>query len=63
MICPYNRRQELQVLQWEQNTEDSIVKCEQVSRYTFQMLKCPREGCAVWYDGRCHYAAVDLQNS
>lgn len=63
MICPYNRKSELQVLQREQTTEEeSTTKCEQIDRFEFEMMERPREGCAVWYDGRCHYAAVNLDN-
>lgn len=66
MICPYNRRVETQILQWVQSNpaqeDEKDTDCEQIQRTVFTMLDCPREGCAVWYNGRCHYAAVSLAN-
>ncbi|MGM9649228.1 MAG: hypothetical protein ACI3XY_04585 [Butyricicoccaceae bacterium] len=63
MICPYNRKREVQVLQWTQNNEnDDIVSLQQIEKTDIAMMDCPKEGCAVWYGGRCHYAAVNLQN-
>ena len=62
MICPYNRKSEVQVLQWKQDDEGGETKCEQKAVTTFQMMTCPKEGCGVWRDGRCCYAAIDLEN-
>ena len=63
MICPYNRKSEIQVLQWKQDGEDGETKGEQKTVTTFQMMLCPKEGCGAWRDGRCCYASVDLENS
>lgn len=63
MICPYNRQRETQVLQWTQSNDDNEnTNLQQIETTTFAMMECPKEGCAVWYDGRCHYAAVNFNN-
>lgn len=65
MICPYNRKTQRNVFQWEQTFDEATgnaKSCQQSTIDTFEMMECPREGCAVWYDGRCHYAAVNLEN-
>lgn len=62
MICPYNRKQQTTVLQWMQNNEDESSNCQQVENVKFSMMECPKEGCAVWYNGRCHYASVNFNN-
>ncbi|MDO4175711.1 MAG: hypothetical protein Q4D42_13195 [Eubacteriales bacterium] len=59
MICPYNRKSQTTVLQWVQNNEDEKSNCQQIENVTFDMMECPKEGCAVWYEGKCHYAAVE----
>lgn len=63
MICPYNRKQEMLVLQWNQESDgEENTNCQQLQRTEYTMLECPKEGCAVWHDGHCHYAAVSLLN-
>lgn len=56
MICPYNRKQESNVLQWLQSDRgDGLSDCQQVETATFVMMDCPKDACAVWYDGKRHY--------
>lgn len=62
MICPYNRKSEVQVLQWRQGEQDGDTFCEQKTVTKFSMMDCPKEGCAAWQNGRCRYASVDLKN-
>lgn len=66
MICPYNRKSETLILQWRQSNpppdEGRDTDCEQIQKTTFTMMECPQEGCAAWYNGRCHYAAISLAN-
>lgn len=63
MICPYNRKRETLVLQWVQENDGEVnTNCQQIQSTEFVMMDCPKEGCAVWHDGRCHYAAVALEN-
>lgn len=63
MICPYNHKQQTTVLQWTQNNEDEdTTALQQIEKVNFAMMECPKEGCAVWYNGRCHYAAVNFNN-
>lgn len=58
MICPYNDKQHTTVLQWTQNSEDEeIIHLQQIENINFTPMECPKDGCAVWYDGKCHYAA------
>lgn len=62
MICPYNRKSETLLLQWCQSNpmpdEGKDTDCEQLQKTTFTMMECPQEGCAVWRNGRCCYAAA-----
>lgn len=64
MICPYNRKQEKQVLQVtnEYDEDGKADNTQQITSWTYTMMECPQEGCAVWRDGRCRYAAVSLEN-
>ena len=64
MICPYIRKRETLVLQWdqEQDNEEGKTNCQEIQRTEYTMMECPQEGCAVWHDGRCRYAAVSLEN-
>lgn len=66
MICPYNRKMERQVVQWTQNYDedltDRISDGETVTTTTFAMMECKQEECGAWYQGRCCYAAVNLEN-
>lgn len=64
MMCPYNRKKQTNVIQWvqEYNDDGQAESLTQISTDTFDMLECPRDGCAAWYHGRCHYAAVSLEN-
>ena len=60
MICPYNRKSETQVLQWVQ--EEAVdatgsTQCQQITKTSFEMMECPKEGCAAWQEGKCRYAA------
>lgn len=57
MICPYNRKRESQVFQWTQKSDEESQEssCQQITLTDIIMQECPREGCAAWYDGRCHY--------
>lgn len=63
MICPYNRKRQETVLQWHEVMDDDGNKTlEQKDIISFVMMECPQEGCAVWVEGRCRYAAVSLDN-
>lgn len=43
--------------------ESGIIKGYQhVVKDSFKLMECPKEGCAVWRNGRCTYAAVNLEN-
>lgn len=57
MICPYNRRNEIQASQsgYSYNDENLNDASGGATVITFEPMECPKEGCAVWYDGRCHY--------
>lgn len=59
MICPYNRRVQTQVYQLVNDLvdeENGVSRGNQyVLRDEFEMMECPREGCAVWRNGACHY--------
>ena len=66
MICPYNRIRQTQVMQYENDLVDEstgfIKGYQHIVKDSYEMLKCPQEGCAVWRNGRCCYAAVNLEN-
>lgn len=68
MICPYNRKSQKSVVQWVQTTEDgdgdkpATTTLEQIDAVSFEMMTCPKEGCAAWYNGRCHYGAASIEN-
>ena len=57
MICPYNRKAEKQVLQVtnEYDEDGKNDSTQQITSWTYTMMECPKEGCAVWRDGRCRY--------
>lgn len=57
MICPYNRKAEKQVLQVtnEYDEDGKADSTQQITLCEFTMMECPKEGCAVWRDGRCCY--------
>ena len=50
MICPYNRKQEKQVLQVtnEYGDEGQCDSTQQITSWTYTMMECPQEGCAAW---------------
>ena len=66
MICPYNRKTEVQSLRWEQQfrEDDSgdVKALTQVCQTDFTMQECQKEGCGAWCNGRCCYAAISLNN-
>lgn len=66
MICPYNRAGQTQVMQYTNelvDEESGVIRGYQhIVTDAFTMLECPGEGCAVWRDGQCRYAAVSLDN-
>lgn len=63
MICPYNRKKQSAVLQWDQNDNgEGKIDLQQIETVQFEMMDCPKEGCAAWHNGRCRYAAVSLNN-
>lgn len=63
MICPYNRKRQTTVLQWTQsNGDEGVTDLQQIEKVDFCMMECPKEGCAVWHNGRCCYAIVNLDN-
>lgn len=57
MICPYNRKAEKQVLQVTNEYDDDgrNNNTQQITQWTYTMMECSQEGCAVWRDGRCCY--------
>ena len=43
--------------------ESGVIKGYQhIVKDTFRMMECPRDGCAVWRDGICHYASASMNN-
>lgn len=66
MKCPYNRKSEIQVLQWSQepyeDNENILKSGEQITKTSFELMDCAKENCGAWYNGRCCYASVSLDN-
>lgn len=54
MICPYIRESETTVQQWTKDT-DTEEHGQTITKTTFTMRECPKEGCAVWRDGQCWF--------
>ncbi len=57
MMCPYNTETEITSIQWQDTPDnpDDGKGGDQSSITTYAMMECKKEGCAVWYDGACHY--------
>ena len=66
MICPYNRKTEVESLRWEQQySEDDynrITGLTQVCQTDFIMMECPKEECGAWQNESCCYASISLNN-
>ena len=62
MICPYMRKKETCIMQETYDPDDDGRNrmTQKVDSYEYTMLECPKEGCAVWFDGRCHYYADNV---
>ncbi|MCD7805436.1 MAG: hypothetical protein LUH03_09925 [Oscillospiraceae bacterium] len=61
MICPYNVATKQTTLSWVQVTQEDdtgtpTTNLQQFDTDNYTMMECPKEGCAVWYDGRCHFS-------
>lgn len=59
MICPYNRKQEKQILQVSNDYDEDgkSTGTQQITSWMYEQMECQKEGCAVWRDGRCRYYA------
>ncbi len=57
MICPYNhiRVKEVTQTRYEYDEDGRNVLNETVQSISRNCLECPKEGCAVWRDGKCKY--------
>lgn len=57
MMCPYNTETEITSIQWQDTPDnpDDGKGGDQSSITTYAMMERKKEGCAVWYDGACHY--------
>ena len=66
MKCPYNRKKEIQLLQWTQEPDEqneNVIKSgEQITKTDFELMECEREECGAFYNGRCCYASINLAN-
>lgn len=63
MICPYNRKSEINMQHFTQNFENEdapecVTSGQTVTKVNFELMECPKEGCAVWRDGKCCFAAA-----
>lgn len=64
MVCPYNRKNQINIIQWEQeyNEDGQGYFLTQISKDFFELMDCKREECGAWHNGRCHYASVSMEN-
>ena len=64
MKCPYNRRVEITVQNWGQDSDDNQTpaKGSTVTQTVYELMDCEKENCGAWKNGRCCYAAVSLSN-
>ena len=57
MKCPYNRKKEIQLLQWTQEPDEqneNVIKSgEQITKTDFELGKCEREECEAFYNEVC----------
>lgn len=65
MKCPYNRKSEKHVQKWSQslNDENVVTSGLQADECSFELMECEKENCGAWYNGKCCYAAVNLENN
>lgn len=64
MVCPYNRKNQTNIIQWKQeyNEDGQAYFLTQISKGSFDLMDCKREECGAWHNGRCHYASVSMEN-
>lgn len=64
MQCPYNRKSETQLQNWNQNPDDNqnFTDGKIVTQTVFELMDCEKENCGAWHNGKCCYAAVSLCN-
>jgi hypothetical protein len=64
MVCPYNRKNQTNIIQWKQeyNEDGQAYFLTQISKDSFELMDCKREECGAWHNGRCHYASVSMEN-
>lgn len=66
MVCPYNKKSEKHVQQWEQTYDEDTnqaIRGSTVDKWEFSLADCQKDNCGAWQNGRCCYASVNLNNS
>ena len=56
MVCPYavNRHTVTQTA-YEYDEDGTVKMCQTIDHNTAEFVKCKKEECGAWRDGRCHY--------
>lgn len=56
MVCPYavNRHTVSQTV-YEYDENGSVKMCQTIDHSTADFLKCQKEECGAWCNGRCNY--------
>lgn len=60
MFCPYAvNRHAVQQYTYEYNEDGSMKMAQTVEHNTADFLKCKKEECGAWRDGKCCYGNKD----
>ena len=64
MKCPYNKKSETQIQNWEQSPDEqqNFTDGKVITQTVFELMNCEKENCGAYHNGRCCYAAVSLNN-
>lgn len=64
MKCPYNKKSETQIQNWEQSPDEqqNFTDGKVITQTVFELMNCEKENCGAYHNGRCCYAAISLNN-
>lgn len=60
MFCPYAvNRHLIQQTTYEYDESGNVTMNQVIEHNTAKFVKCQKEQCGAWHDGRCQYNQVD----
>ena len=64
MKCPYNKKSETQIQNWEQSPDEqqNFTDGKVITQTVFELMNGEKENCGAYHNGRCCYAAISLNN-